>query len=235
MVGREGSPISLRLKGRRPISERGLANGHGGPLKIIQTLLQALVKWAMRPLILLFRWTFPKGVVPHTYFMALLAESVPWAKRLRSWCYRPWAGTPTQGRWWPCIIIFTKAHAELPWFSGHKTLPPRCSVFQELVSWSCVLRKAAVILPAKPNYFKKNHFLKKSLGQCKYNIQLWTLKLPREPAEIKWLKQVPTGNRASWNRLVNAQLVKCRKRYAKNDDSSCRNTGSLSFLTAVKS
>ena len=82
----------------------------------------------------------------------------------------------------------------------------------------------------------KNHFLKKSPGQRKYNIQLWTVKLPCEPAEIKWLKQVPTGNLASWNRLVSTQLVRCRKRYAKNDDLGFRTVGPLPFfLTAVKS
>lgn len=83
--------------------------------------------------------------------------------------------------------------------------------------------------------FLKNHFLRKSPVQCKYNIQLWTVKLPHEPAEIKWLKQVPTGNLASWNRLMSAQLVKCQKRYAKNDDPGFRTIGPRPFfLTAVK-
>ena len=114
-------------------------------------------------------------------------------------------------------------------------LLPRCSIFQKLLSWSHVLEKAAAVIAAKPSCFFKKSFLKEISRPVQVQYQLWTVELPREPAEIKWLKQVPTGNLASWNRLISAQLVKCRKRYAKNDDPGFRTIGPLPFfLTAVK-
>ena len=101
--------------------------------------------------------------------------------------------------------------------------------FHGAMSW-----KKLLSFQPNPVVFKKS-FLKEISRPLQVHHSALNCETAPWTAEIKWLKQVPTGNRASWNRLISAQLVKCRKRYADNDDPGFRTTGPLPFvLTAVK-